>query len=499
MSDKARTAQLAESAAGRNGFAVDIRKVLKDGLGCTNLLPDSWYENILVWASWYAGATEFHKYRIFNGRTFVPCMRKTLGMAKKMSEDKADLLLNEKVEISVSRASATSDDGVLQGKLDSVLHRNSFRVLGNQLIEIANALGTGAIVEYKDDDTVGIDYIPATMIFPLSWSKRGVVDCAFASATTINAKTKRLYISRHIKESGQYVVYNNLFDITRNGKYTPVELPGNVLERWETGSDAPCFQFITPAIVNNIDLSNPMGVSIFANSIDLLEAADLAFDSFINEFKLGKKRIFVDGTLLNINPTEAQAADGDPFLPLFDISDTAFYALPFRDGTAGNGKPIEESNMELRINDHRLGLQTFLDMLSEKAGFGKGYYRFDVDAMQTATAVVSANSKLYRNIRKDGLVVEKALIDMTLAIMRILGITDELDIGVAFDDSIIEDTDAIAKRAMVEYNLGLIDAVEYFVRVYKMTEETAAKFILEMDARKPAATVTEDEAFSPGV
>ena len=53
----------------------------------------------------------------------------------------------------------------------------------------------------------------------------------------------------------------------------------------------------------------------------------------------------------------------------------------------------------------------------------------------------------------------------------------------SFDDSIIEDTDAIAKRAMEEYKLGIIDTAEYFMRVYKMTEAQAVDMARKIEKR----------------
>ena len=48
-------------------------------------------------------------------------------------------------------------------------------------------------------------------------------------------------------------------------------------------------------MVNNADddTTNPMGVSLFANAIDIIRKIDLEYDSYANEFSLGRKRIFV--------------------------------------------------------------------------------------------------------------------------------------------------------------------------------------------------------------
>ena len=66
--------------------------------------------------------------------------------------------------------------------------------------------------------------------------------------------------------------------------------------------------------------------------------------------------------------------------------------------------------------------------------------------------------------------------------MVLLGL-DSAEVSVSFDDSIIEDTDAIAKRAMEEFKLGLIDTAQYFVRVYKMTEAQAVDMARKIEAR----------------
>ena len=60
-------------------------------------LDSNFYKQIEVWRSWYnSNVRKFHKYRVYRGNgTSVNCTRYSLGMAKKVCEDMADLLLNE--------------------------------------------------------------------------------------------------------------------------------------------------------------------------------------------------------------------------------------------------------------------------------------------------------------------------------------------------------------------------------------------------------------------
>jgi len=73
-------------------------------------------------------------------------------------------------------------------------------------------------------------------------------------------------------------------------------------EKAITGSDkkAVC-PLIDLNIANNMDLDSPMGIAVFANAIDQLKGIDITYDSYVNEFILGKKRIFVAPEMLSLN------------------------------------------------------------------------------------------------------------------------------------------------------------------------------------------------------
>ena len=76
-----------------------------------------------------------------------------------------------------------------------------------------------------------------------------------------------------------------------------IDAPEAVLPLIPTGYEKPLFQILTPNICNNIDLDSPMGISVFANSISQLKGCDLVYDSYMNEFVLGRKRILVPITM----------------------------------------------------------------------------------------------------------------------------------------------------------------------------------------------------------
>ena len=71
------------------------------------------------WLKWYRGFDKnFHEYSVYNGVKKVKLKKKTLNIAKKSCEDWANLLFNEKCEITIKD----------QEKLDEILEYNSFKV-----------------------------------------------------------------------------------------------------------------------------------------------------------------------------------------------------------------------------------------------------------------------------------------------------------------------------------------------------------------------------------
>lgn len=428
-----------------------------------NTATDETYSHILEWLEWYQNDVEkFHKYKVFNGVVTKEEERYKLGMAKKVCEDWANLLLNEKVAIKA---------GNYEKRLQEVLDNNNFLVRANQLIEMAFALGTGALVEYLDGEKVVIDYIRADMIYPLSWENGDITECAFGSVRVIDGK-EVLYLQIHRlgkadneEDSEHYYIENKYIDRKESKELDP---PEGVIPLVPTGYDKPLFQIITPNICNNIDLDSPLGVSVFANAIDQLKGCDLVYDSYMNEFVLGRKRILVP-----ISFAKKQMEKDGVAAPAFDASDTVYYQMP---GDRDSNLKLTEVDMSIRANEHELAIQRSLDVLALKTGLGTGRYQFDSSGVKTATEVISDKSDLYQNRQKNAIIVNAALVGMVKAVAYLDAGIDP-DVTIDFDDSIIEDTNTTIDRNIKLVQGGLRSKLTAIMEINKCTEEEALKEI----------------------
>lgn len=456
-------------------------------------VDSSFYTKIKLWDSWYRGnVARFHSYRVYHGAgNSAACQRKSLGMAKKVCEDIADLLLNEKVKITIGD-DATSDF------VNAVLEDANFNVQGNEYQERKAACGTVAYVPYLTDTEVDeegnvisakvkLDYVVARNIYPTAWENGRITECLFVFEKTYKRK-KYAHMQFHKTEAVegggfQYVVENSVVlasdgagrDLTEE-EWNQIPYFRGLAPRVETGSDKPQFVIDKLNIANNVDEddTNPMGVSIYANACDVLSKIDLEYDSYASEFSLGRKRIFVAPEMLtDLNGSQ-----------VFDPNDTVFYQLP-EDFFKDTKEAMHEVNMNLRVTEHEDAINNDLNLLSFKCGFGTQFYRFERGNVATATQVISENSDLYRSVCKHEIILEDVLKDLIRVIIRLGnaskagGFNEDTDITIDFDDSIIEDSSAERAEDRQDVSIGAMRLEEYRAKWYGETVEQAAQNLPE--------------------
>lgn len=442
-----------------------------------NTVPAEFYDKVADWKSWYVGDVKgFHDYRVRNSGKVINCRRFGLNMAKKITEDWGGLLMNEKVKI-------TLEGEKEQDFVDSVFVANNFAVRANEMQELKAALGTVAyiprVVGQAVDATgapsgsaqsISLDYVTVENIYPLRWENGIIRDCAFTSVV-YSGDREYVYLQIHAKNNaGTYDIENRVY-LRSNGNLTEVELaevPGYQLipPVVHTGSTERQFVIDRLNIANNYDYTLPLGIAVYANSIDALKGVDINYDSYVNEFVLGKKRIMV-------KPAATNYLDGEP---IFDSGDLVFYVLP---EDVQDDNIIHEIDMTLRTEEHSTGIQNQLNLLSSKCGLGESYYRFDRGSVATATQVISENSAMFRTLKKHEVILRDVLTELCRIILRLgnmamgLGLNEGVEISIDFDDSIIEDKNADFNRDMQLLASGILNDWEFRAKWLNEDEETA--------------------------
>ena len=458
----------------------------------------TFYSKIEQWAKWYTGEIpEFHRYKFYNGIDTVDCHRAMLYMAKQVCADTAALAFNENVIINIADEESNK---FIQGHDQSggILAENNFWENATQLYEGGVcALGTAALEVYLEDLAVGlgtgkvipdkdtkikIAFIRADHIIPISFENKIIKDVCFINELTIN-NIRYADLRLHIKEkNGLYTIYNKRLRVDDLGNIQEVKSDNNLATKFETGSSRPFFSIIKTAYNNNFDIlgNNPLGVSIYANAVDILKSCDLCYDTLQNEILLGQKFIFLNKSMLDL---DEQGKVRTPY----DIRQRLFQFIGDQ-ATVQDKNWVHEFNPTLRTKELCEALEKQIDYLSAKVGLGDHFYKIsDGSVAKTATEVLAENSSAYRNIRRAQISIEQALINMIKVILYCgknflnKNVSVNTNVSVEFDASIIENRENTRQRDLEEVSQGILSKEEYRSKYHAESIEKATKEVEKID------------------
>lgn len=456
-------------------------------------LDTDYYNIIDVWKDWWKGFHEpFHRIVFENGEKRRTRDMYTMKMAKKVCEDWASILINDKTFIKLDDEYTAK---ILLGDTENggVLGSNNFWDMANDLMEKMMYSGTCAvIIRLKDmryskdgkfikspDAKIDLNYLEGDRIIPLTVDNGEISEAAFCSDICSRGQNK-LYLEIHRLENGEYIIENHLFitDSNEQNLLKEIPLPENVPPLIRTGSDKPWFSICTPAIVNPIAGNHGMGCAVFANAIDNLKGVDLAYNNLNSDFWLGQKKVFLNKNMLADMSGEKKVAPDEVNQQLF-----YFVGEVMDDGT---GKTmVQEHNPDLRVSDNTAGIQAQLDYLSFKVGFGTKHYQFNATSIVTATQYTGDKQDLIQNAHKHFIRVESFLHRLVKSILWIGNnyidskIKADAKITVIFDQSPLVDENAERQRDKDDVSAGLMQKWEYRVKWYGETEEEAKKILAD--------------------
>lgn len=344
-----------------------------------------------------------------------------MNAAKAVCAELAGLVWGEECEINVTMNGRKQNE---EGKepdplgafVQDVLTKNAYREKMQENIEQGLALGGAAVKVWHEErhDSQGnvvpgsgeirLGYCMADQFVPTTWDNAKVTEGVFISR---QAKDGFYYtrLEWHKWDGLSYTVTNELFrsEMKRGVNTDSQDILG---VRWPLADVFPyldeetvipveesLFSYWRTPIANNLDDNSPLGMSIYGNAMETLHALDICYDSFVREFRLGKKRIIV--------PARAVRTVVDPVTGLarryFDPGDETYEALASDDP---NDLKITDNSVVLRVQEHVDAINAFLNILCLQIGFSAGTFTFDTTkGMMTATQVVSQNSKTYKTIR----------------------------------------------------------------------------------------------------
>ena len=435
-----------------------------------------------------------------------------LNLSKAVCAELAGMVWTDQTDVTVTTDGFTpteaNPDDPLQKFVDKVLKKNNFQRKMLECVEQAAALGGEALkvwADFKRDDNgnaipdsirLKIGFCQADQFVPISWDNANVSEGVFISRQARGG----YYYTRlefHKWDGATYVITNELYrsDMYKMGSTEPqdilgVRIPLDTIfpmmdeETTIQGIEASLFSYFRTPCANNVDDNSPLGVSIYANAMETLHALDICFDSFVREFRLGKKRIIVPARMIK-NVVDPLTGEQRRF---FDATDETYEALSTDDP---DSLKIQDNSVELRVEEHVAAMNAFLNIFCLQVGLSAGTFSFDAKGgLKTATEVVSENSKTYKTVKNfqnmlrpavehlvRNIIDLGALYDMDIDGIKIATLRDRgYEVAIGMDDGITQDRQTNINEGITLVGAGLMSKKTFLTDPkygQNLTEEAA--------------------------
>ncbi len=450
-----------------------------------------------------------------------------LNLGKAVTQELAGMVWTDQTDVNIAT------EGVEEGQEDTlsdfvhkVLEENNFGVKMLEAIEQAAALGGEALKvwyevkhdeegnEIPDSGRIKIGFCMADQFVPTAWNNAEVSEGVFISRI---AKDGYYYtrLEWHKWLADTYVITNELYraEIQKNGAKEAQDILGyryplNTIypyldEYTDFHLEKSLFSYFRTPVANNIDDNSPLGVSIYANAMETLHAIDIAFDSFVREFRLGKKRIIVPARMIKqvVDPVSGK------MVRYFDAQDETYEALSTDDP---DSLKIQDNSVELRVDEHVAGINALLNILCLQIGLSAGTFSFDAKGgLKTATEVVSENSKTYKTVKNFQNMVTPAVKRLVENIVTVASLYDVqyngksikaeaergYEVSVLLDDGITQDRQTNLNEGIALVNAKLMSKKKFLTDPkygQGLTEEQADAELKQIAAEGQVSGFTID-------
>lgn len=402
-----------------------------------------------------------------------PEMAAEMRRWKELYEERAGLHLPAALSFEMARMITVELRSKVSGsKRAEVINEAYSEVIDNIRIPVEYGCAKGGLVlkPYVVGDRIKVDFIQADEFFPTAFDDCGnITGAVFAQTMTKNGSFYTRLEMHSLSDEG-YEISNRAFKSKIRGVLGSEIALASVPE-WETLAEKlvianvkkPLFGYFRPAAANAIDPSSPLGVSVFANAVNLIEDANRQYERFLWEFESGERALIANSMAFK------RDRDGKLKLPdkrlyrTLEVEDADFF---------------REWSPQLRESELADGLDKIFRQIEFNCGFAYGTISTMDSRDRTAEEIRNSKQRSYATISDNQKALRCALSDLVYAMdiwctLCNLAPMGEYSISFEFDDSIAADrkTEFEEKRLLVDE--GIMMPWEFRMWYFGEDEQTA--------------------------
>lgn len=252
--------------------------------------------------------------------------------------------------------------------------------------------------------------------------------------------------------------------------------------------DGPLYGVLRTPQANNVDISTPLGLPIFAEAIEELKDLDIAYSRNAKEILDSKRTVLADDRLLM--PSGSPVSAMTPQAMEYRCSEMS---LPdYVKNVFGQDEKefYREINPQLNTDTRISGINAILSQLGYKIGFSNGYFVFNESSgIQTATGVEAEQQRTVQFIKDVRDKLESCLNEVIYALnvyadLYGLAPVGAYEVNYDFGDILyVRENDRA--RWWQYVTTGKVPAWLYFVKFEGMTKEEAVAMVKEAQPDEP--------------
>ena len=347
--------------------------------------------------------------------------------------------------------------------------KNEFEKLTTVLrlkLEQGCAAGGMLIKPYPntEDGHIYFDWAMDWGLYPLAFDDDGNLSDVIIPDIFRDGKTIYTRLERHTVVKEGVEITQRAFKSTIEDSLG-MEISLTDVDRWKSlqekavvkQTDGPLFGWYKVAAANNIDVDSPLGASVFAKAIDVIQEADMQYSRLLWEYKGSELAIDVDPTALRPKKTEGGGVE----MP--KLNQRLFRAV---DIDKGDRDLYDVFSPNIRDASLLNGLNQLMIRIEDLSGLSRGTLSDANVEARTATEMKIIKQRSYTTIADNQAALETCLKNVVRAMDKYatvyhLAPEGEYDVSFEWDDSILTDTDAEMQERMMMLNAGIISKAEF--------------------------------------
>ena len=334
-----------------------------------------------------------------------------------------------------------------------------FEKLATQLrskTEIGCAAGGMTIKPYVRDGHIYFDYTPDWDLYPIAFGDDSDLSDVVFRDMFSEGKTYYSRLERHTVEGDRIKITQRAFKSSSRDALGK-EISLTEVPQWKdlkpvvyvNNVDGQLFGWFRVASANTVDPLSPMGVAVFAKSMDTIKEADTQYSRLLWEFEGGEMAIDVDPMALR--PIDGVMRNGDSSLVA--------------------------------------GLNQILMKIEDQSGLARGTLSDANTEARTATELTILRNRTYTTIADNQQALERALREVVRAMDKYadlynLAPAGEYEVSFDWDDSVIADTETQLQQRLLMLNNGMMSKIEMRMWFFGETRAQAEKALQEVQQEK---------------